>query len=210
MYDENQGSDILSKVWQVVMLVIIVVVVIISIGIAAGPMTAKRELQVAQRHHQVIEELASQEEWGKLQNYLDENDLYGNEYQKYLDVYDASTQVKAIENKAAQMQKYADTPVSEYYTQQDKDDKLQESAEEWVEDMQYCYQWLRRDIYDRAIEGNEFELLELLTSLEECMASCGITENQKERMCREDSYRFKETRIFSELVIVVLSHYTAQ
>ena len=42
------------------------------------------------------------------------------------------------------------------------------------------------------------------------MASYGISENQISRMCREDSYQFEDSRIFEEMVTIVLSYYAAQ
>ena len=210
MDERSRETDILGKVCRVALLVIILVLVVVTLGIATGPMVASRELRKAQQHRVVIEQLAEAEDWAQIKDYMDENDLYGYEYQKYLDVYETTALIKSIENGAKQMEKYADTPLSDYYTQKDKDAKMQERAKEMVEDMQECYQRLRRDVYDSAIEGNEFELLELLKVLEKRMASYGISEDQIARMCREDSYQFEDSGIFDELVTLVLSYYTVQ
>lgn len=204
------GSDFSGSVGRTVLILVLVIIFVIGLGVVSGPIIAHRELQTKENHIRSIEQMVADEDWSGVRDYLSDNDLYDYEYQKYLDVYDAQVQVKAIKGSASRMEKYAKTAISEYYTEKDRNTKIRSEAEDMVEDMGNCYRWLYLDVYDRGIEGNEMELMEYLTTLEDCMAVYGFTEDEILEMYRDETYQFDKTVLYQQMVDKVVAHYSAQ
>jgi len=204
------GSDFSDNVGRAVLILVLVILFVIGLGVVSGPIMARREAEMKDKHIRSIEQLVEAEDWSGVKDYLSDNDLYDFEYQKYLDVYNAQVQVGSIEGSMSHMEKYAKTPISEYYTEKDCQAKIRSEAEDMVVDMQRCYSWLYLDVYDRGIEGNEKELLEHLTVLEECMVTYGFTEEEMLGMYRDDTYQFDKTILYQEMVEKVVSYYITQ
>lgn len=185
------GSGFSNRVGRAVLILVLVIFYVIGLCVVSGPIMARREAQTKDRHIRSIEQLVVNEDWAGVKEYISDNELYGSEYQKYMDVCGAKVRVAFIENCISQMEKYANIPLSDYYTEKDKQEAIRNEAEIVVGEFR-AYRSLYAEVYDRGIEGNESSLKEYLTAIESFMENYGFSEDEIMEMYRDDSYDYRE------------------
>jgi len=204
------GSNYSNYVGRGVLIVALVITFALGLSIVSGPIIARREAEMKDKHIRSIEQMAAEGDWSGIDTYLSENDLYGSEYEKYRYVHSAKVGVAFIEGCMSRVEKYINAPISEYYTEKDRNQKVHSEVETIVYELRGNYRLIYREVYDRGVAGNEMELLGYLETLEEVMTTYGYTEDEILEMYRYDDFDFKETILFQQLVEKVKSYYIAQ